>query len=247
MDVTIRTTKEIIKLFRKNNIRRQLIPSIPILCQTRWCEQHKSIRKFKEGFIKILDELDKISNSTSDAKTKSHMLYCAATKPSFVICLFIISKYSTLLEPITLKLQDKDINLIDAQNHIKQLVAILDHDRQSNVFTHIYKECEDLCTELDIQLKIPRTATHQTKRANYNTNDPHTYYKLSVFLPYIDSIKTSLNTRFSEENTTVFQLFNIYPQELRKVDHNQCNDIFQSIKKTYKCNSKGEKRVWYIK
>lgn len=137
------TIKEIIKFFRESKIRRQLIPSIPILCQTRWCEQHKSIRKFKEGFIKILGELDKISNGTSDAKTKSYMLYCAASKSSFLICLFIISKYSTLLEPITLKLQDKNINLIDAQNYIKQLLVILDHERAISL--HIFTKNVRIC------------------------------------------------------------------------------------------------------
>lgn len=39
---TMGTVKEIINFFRESNIRRQLLPSIPMLRETRWIEKYKN-------------------------------------------------------------------------------------------------------------------------------------------------------------------------------------------------------------
>lgn len=84
---TIGTIKEIIKFFRESNIRRQLISSIPILCETRWTEKHKSIRLFKKHFGTILEKLLEIFEGSTNGKQKANCLYCAATSPIFLLCL----------------------------------------------------------------------------------------------------------------------------------------------------------------
>jgi len=98
---TIGTMKEIIKFFRESNIRRQMVPSIPMLCETRWTEKHKSMRLFKKHFETIIEKLLEISQGSSNGKQTAYCLYCTATKPIFLLCLFMISKYSEILEPIS--------------------------------------------------------------------------------------------------------------------------------------------------
>lgn len=90
---TIGTIKETINFFRESNIRRQLLPSIPMLCETRWTEKHKTIGLFKRDLKVILEQLHEISEGTKNSKQKAFYLYSAVTKPVFLICVFVI-KYS---------------------------------------------------------------------------------------------------------------------------------------------------------
>lgn len=75
---------------------------------------------------------------------------------------------------------------------------------------------------------MPRTVARQTKRANYPT-DPKEYYKLSLFLPYIDSIINSLNIRFSEKNTNIFNYFALYSSTFKTMFHDQINELLLKL------------------
>jgi len=163
-----------------------------------------------------LEKLLDISEGFTSGKQKAYCLYCTATSPKFLLCLFIISKYSEILGPISAQLQNKQINLLECQNHIKRLISILYKER--NEFDSIFTECEKFSCSIDVELKIPRIVSKQSKRANYSTEDPKEYYKLSLFLPYIDSLISFLNIRFSEENSSIFNLFRLYPSTILSND-----------------------------
>jgi hypothetical protein len=224
---TIGTIKEIINFFRESNVRRQLLPSIPMLCETRWVEKHKSIRLFKKYFDIILEKLLEVSEGSTTGKQKAYCLHCAATKPAFLLCLFIMAKYSELLEPISAILQGKQVNLSDCHNHIKILTSTLNDER--NKFDPIFAECRNFSQTIGIDIVIPRTAARQTKRANYSSSDPKEYYKLSLFLPYIDSLISSLNIRFSEENTHIFNLFRLYPSTFKTMTEGEATKLLMEI------------------
>lgn len=227
---TIGTIKEIINFFRESNIRRQMLTSIPMFCETRWVEKYKSIRLFKKNFEIILKTLLEIAQGISNGKQKANCLYSAAIRPSFLITLFIIAKYSEFLEPVTSLLQGVNINLLECQNHIKRLISIFNEEREK--FDDIFLECENFSEAIDVELQIPRLAGKQTKRANYPTSDPKQYYKQSIFLPYIDSLISSLNIRFSEENTAIFNYFRLYPSSFKTIAQEKVNHLSLEIDKS---------------
>jgi len=99
---TIGTIKSIITFFRDSPKRRKLLPSIPLLCETRWTEKYKSIHRFFENFHLIHQSLQELSaNGTGSTRQTAHQLLTAASTTSFLVNLFIIAEYSALLEPIT--------------------------------------------------------------------------------------------------------------------------------------------------
>ncbi|EZA52045.1 hypothetical protein X777_09066, partial [Ooceraea biroi] len=100
---------------------------------------------------------------------------------------------------------EKQINLLGCQNHIKRLISILREKRDK--FDNIFTEYEKFSCSIGVEIKVPRIVLKQTKRANYFTEDPKEYYKLSLFLPCVDSLISSLSIRFSEENSSIFNLF----------------------------------------
>lgn len=119
---TIGTIKEIIKFFRESVLRRKLVPNIPTFCETRWSQKYKSISIFKAHFETIVTALDTLSkDGNRETRTKAFQLHCAATKTSFIICKFLIAKYSTILEPIVNALQAKSVDLFSCSAHIKRI------------------------------------------------------------------------------------------------------------------------------
>lgn len=227
---TIGTIKEIINFFRESNIRRQLLPSIPMLCETRWTEKHKTIGLFKRHLKVILEQLHEISEGTKNSKQKAFYLYSAVTKPVFLICVFIMAKYSEILEPISVLLQNKQINLLDCQNHIRRLISVLQDERDQ--FGNIYTECENFSQSIGIDITIPRIVSKQSKRANYTTDDAEEYFKFSLFLPYIDSLISSLTIRFSEENKCIFNLFRLYPSDFKALPYEEREKLLLEIDKS---------------
>lgn len=69
----------------------------------------------------------------------------------------------------------------------------------------------------------------QSKRANYSTEDSKEYYKLSLFLPYIDSFISSLNIRFSKENSSIFNPFRLYPSTFKTMTREQSKQLLLEI------------------
>src|SRR5678816_648520 len=86
------------------------MPNIPSLCQTRWSEQHKCIRVFKEQFVRMMQALEILSLEGNTATRKSaFQWHSAACKSSFIMAmiLIVIAKYSAMLEPVVNALQSK--------------------------------------------------------------------------------------------------------------------------------------------
>lgn len=88
------TIKEIIKFDRESTLRRNLIPNIPLFCQTRWFSKYKSIRLFSENFILIIQSLLSLSiNGLINCNTgqRALCLYSSISNFSFIITMKIIA------------------------------------------------------------------------------------------------------------------------------------------------------------
>ncbi|CAL1681229.1 unnamed protein product [Lasius platythorax] len=73
--------------------------------------------------------------------------------------------------------------------------------------------------------------------------NPKEYFKLSLFLPYIDSLVSSLTIRFSEENKCIFNLFRLYPSNFKALTHQERKKLLLEIDKSGSLLNNG--LVWY--
>lgn len=116
----ISTTKDVINFFRESTTRRNCAPTISRLCETRWSEKYKAVRKFSENFPEIVEGLEKLSIDGNYSTRKSaYQLHSAVTKSVFIVSLMTIAKYSALLEPTVNILQTKAIDMIAVGEHIQ--------------------------------------------------------------------------------------------------------------------------------
>lgn len=128
---TLGTVKCIINFFRESIVRRAYVPNIPEFCDTRWSQRYKSTSVFKRNFEDIVKALELLSTEGNNSATRSNafQLLCAATKPVFIICLSIISKYSAILEPVVNSLQGKSIDLFSCTSHIRSIGSTIIEQR----------------------------------------------------------------------------------------------------------------------
>ena len=69
---------------------------------------------------------------------------------------------------------------------------------------------EELAEKLGVSISVPRQCKRQTHRSNVGGSSTEEYFRRAVFVPYLDSIILSLDTRFSEKNKINFSLFSLH-------------------------------------
>jgi len=66
--------------------------------------------------------------------------------------------------------------------------------------------------------------------SNYETDSIERHYKLSIFIPYLDSLISSLLRRFSSANKTAFSISLLHPTNMKKYTINIANIILRFFK-----------------
>lgn len=204
---TISTVKDIINFFRESVLQRKYAPNIPVFCETRWSQKYKSIAIFKENFARLVQRLKQLSEEGNTATGKvAFQLYCAATKSQFIICVGLIAKYSALLEPVVNALQSKIIDMLQCANHIKRILIVIKNHRQTAdvVRQDLFAAANETAENIGVELQQPRIIKQQQHRSNPPASTPVEFWKRSLIIPYLDSLITSLEQRFSDELTGLF-------------------------------------------
>lgn len=96
---------------------------------------------------------------------------------------------------------------------------------------------ENSLTQSEIKITMPRIAKKQIHRTNVPADCAQSYFKRAIFIPYLDSLVSSLNERFSEENEVAYSLFQLSPKYMLKLDEEQYNTLIEKISEKYGCFS----------
>lgn len=171
------------------------------LCETRWIERHSALIDFVSLFgiiVKTLEEINEISTEHAMAFSLLQSILCFEFITSLVIC----SEISGLMMPVSRYLQKRTIDLTQAKKAITNLLNVL-KNRRENVdesFNSMFARVRDLAVEHDIQPKVPRTCGRQTHRSNISQgSDVNFYYKVNVYIPFLDHCIAELETRFGPQ------------------------------------------------
>lgn len=130
----------------------------------------------------LVDGLDTLAKEGNrETRAKAYAYHCAATKPTFIICVFIIAKYSALIEPIVNALQAKSLDLFSCSAHVKRILTVVNEHRASVdiCIRNILDEAEEFAASICTDLHLPRVAGRQTHRSNPSSRSPSDYWKIS--------------------------------------------------------------------
>uniref|UniRef100_A0A8C5R7M8 52 kDa repressor of the inhibitor of the protein kinase-like n=1 Tax=Leptobrachium leishanense TaxID=445787 RepID=A0A8C5R7M8_9ANUR len=229
------TIKAIIRFFRESPKRRALIPNVPLLSETRWTAKYKSIRIFSSNFEEIFQQLSLLV-TTASGKTRqdAYQLQSSSSTTSFLFCLNIIANYSSRLESVSQALQAVQLDILKVCDHVQDLLTIFrgHRERAEEQFKEIFTKVQTMAEKLNIELSVPRQLEE--------------YYRQSIYVPYLDSLIASLESRFGNENKKNFSLFSLYPKHLVKMSLEQYKCQITNISEIYSIeNLEAEAMTWY--
>lgn len=149
----------------------------------------------------------------------------------FIVAMVVLNEVFTLAQPLTVYLQTINIDLAGALDMADSLVKLLE-DMRVNVMAKLHElftSAQKIVAEIQAEIHIPRIAKAQLHRANYQTVDPEEYYRVSVFIPFIDHFVNQLKLRFLKHKAILTKIENILPNKIVKLDETEINASIDQI------------------
>lgn len=244
---SIGSIKTAIKFFRDSPKRRALVPNIPLLCETRWTAKYQSIRFFKENFVQIFEKICDISECGKSGR-EAYQLMTALSTSTFLVSLVIIAYYAAMLEPIAQMLQSVQLDILKANEHVQAILSVIRLHRTNacNYFSEIFSEVDTVAKKLNLELRVPRTCGRQKYRSNFDDKTVEDYFRHSIFIPYLDSLISSLECRFSSENKMHFNLFLLCPDQMTTISRTVYRQKIAEVGQFFDIdNLEAEALTWY--
>ncbi|KAL5233857.1 hypothetical protein ACI65C_001267 [Semiaphis heraclei] len=85
-------------------------------------------------------------------------------------------------------------------------------------FKEIMKNVTTIASELEIEIHMPRICGRQTARNNVIAKDAEEYFKIVIFIPFIDNLILQLHSRFDKRLETIIPLEGLIPSNLSHYD-----------------------------
>ena len=119
---------------------------------------------------------------------------------------FIAKNVLEKVKPIAVKLQKRDIDVMEAYNMIDYSVSDI-KDLRNNVeeeFNIWFQDGVRIAEEIGVDITVPRLVGRQAHLPNattgHSTPGPEEYYRINVAIPFIDHLEAELTTRFNADN-----------------------------------------------
>lgn len=185
-------------------------------CETRWIERFHSVNDFLELYGFVVESLDDISTwEDSVTSGKAECLRNSILNGEFIISLIVLTEGFGFGLPLSKQLQKINIDLslaVKLAHETYQDIQTYRNDAE-NKFKKIFKEASKIADNFQIEIKIPRTSSRHTLRVNINTTSAEEYYRVSVFIPYLESFANELKERFIDHETTLNSFYSLFSEE----------------------------------
>lgn len=222
------------------------------LCETRWVYKHESVMRFKELYPAIIVALEKLESSINkETAQKPCQFLSAINDAKFVIPLIIIENIFSYTLTLCKQLQTVNADFVEACNHVDSVLGVLDEMRENNKkhFSDMFSVAAIMLNKNKEEIDLPRFANKQTHRSNVPTNSSEEYYKLNIFLPFLDHIRTQLSDRFQKHKSLISSLQQIIPSKCIHATNEEINDCVQFYSQilTEPSTFKSEFSIWKSK
>lgn len=180
-------------------------------CETRWLERLDSIIMFKEFFLPIFNALEVIQEHSSNKESSEKAFRYRETIKSgnFIVAMVVIHELFSVTHPLSVSLQGKNVDLASAIDMTDNLYNVFRtmRDNADEKFEQLFNVASELAAEIGETIRAPRTTSRQVHRDNYDVNDPEDYYRLSIFIPFVDHFISHLNERFLKHKNVLQRMF----------------------------------------
>lgn len=167
------------------------------VCETRWIERHNAILQFLELYdtiINCLDELENSNEETTSTTCKANNLLNCLLKFEFLITLQVLAELFSITLPLYKQLQNQNLDYFQSFKMVKTVVEEFENKRKNDIqsFNSIYTKSLTLADMHKIEVKKSRTCSRQINRENILTNDSKEYFRLTLYLPFLDNLMSDI-------------------------------------------------------
>ena len=205
------------------------------LCKTRWAERQDAYQHFYQAYIFITESLeligykqhlDKYGSTFADWDTSSRsdaqQTLASITTFEFITVFLTIYQYLSHLAGITVKLQRRTLDIVEAYEQIEEVSKIF-RDERLNIdsgFSKIYDHAIRIAEKIGTKAEMLRIASRQRHRSNSEATNPLEYFKRNVAIPFLDHVITFIDQQFSRSSITSSLLLGLVPSILCSKDVN---------------------------
>lgn len=127
--------------------------------------------------------------------------------------LFVTEKIFACTLPLCKTLQEVNTDLSEACNYVDNVIAVLDNFRTNanEEFKEIFEAVSSLLLINGGVLDFPRTIVTQTHRENVPSSNCEEYYKLNLYIPFLDHVRNQLYDRFIKHKSLILSLQKLIP------------------------------------
>ncbi|CAH1109364.1 unnamed protein product [Psylliodes chrysocephalus] len=169
----------------------------------------------------------------SSSKARAHIL--SISNSEFIVALHCLSDILALTLPLSKLLQKEVLDVNSAQDVLLYTLLVL-KDKRLNAehnFDYLLNDINVCLRNLEIDLSIPRLTTLMRNRPNPQTKSPEEYYRVSVYIPLLDSTILDLESRFPKGTIELFYLSTCIPSNLIQSEEAVINNIVQVLSEKY--------------
>jgi hypothetical protein len=168
------------------------------MCPTRWVDRHDSVIVFMELIKAVLDCLEVISVwPDKDSSSGANQILNSVKQPEFLVALHVVGKVFAVNLGLCRSLQKENIDLVKALKLADDVLQIIEDWRANaeSVFAELFVDVANLCSDLDVELAKPRLSKRQLARCNIPAETAEIYFRVAVFVPFLDSFCVQLKDR----------------------------------------------------
>jgi hypothetical protein len=119
----------------------------------------------------------------------------------------------------------------------------------SQEFSKIFNEAANFALENGVEILASRVTGKQKNRTNHPSDGPQEYYRVTTYIPFLDSFLQSLEERFSAENQHGRDFYMLLPSTIKSIQKDKYNDAILRIENFYGADYIGmlsvEADIWF--
>jgi hypothetical protein len=192
-------------------------------CPTRWGRHEETLHRFLDNISTVVNTLNTIFNESSDRDSacKAQGFLGAILSFQFLITLVVVKHYMAFTKPLSLSLQEVDMNLMRAAQECSELINFLKAKRSDEtVFASLFDTAVELATKLGVEVNAPRNASAQRNRSNAPSRTTAEYYIRNLHHPFLDHLIEELTSRIGSCGNRVHAQL-LLPENVRSISHSQ--------------------------
>ena len=196
------------------------------LCQTRWAERHSAFQHFYQSFVFIVEalemiayrhHLEKYGDLYADwdpaSRSEAQQILSSITSFEFIVVFLIVYQYLSHVAGITVKLQRKSLDIIEAHEMISEVAKVYQTTRTDvdTSFGKIFGQAEMMAKKIRSPVSMPHIASRQAHRSNAEAPSPSEDFKRNIDIPFLDHIIMCIEQRFSQSALIATSLLGLVP------------------------------------